>query len=386
MIESPMLLAAVLCANVALSEWLGKLPGLRYMGAALLVIVITAVQANLGLIPTYSPDVAVYEVVFGPVVLLAIFWLLLQVNLREVWRAGAQMIVLFLIGSFGIMLGVFAGMALVGGREAFGDNFVGLAGMFTGTYVGGSVNFNAIALHYRVVDDGILYAGANAVDAAMTTVWMIATVAAPKLLAPVWPRLRSGLKVGEVDGAVAVVQEVEPVRVTDLALLFAMGGAAVWGSGVLADWLKSAAGVALPKVLVLTTIALVVAQLGPVRKLSGYRNLGVFAVYVFLAVIGALCDLSAVAGLGELALKLTLLVCVIYLVHGTILFGGAALLRMDPAAAAVASQAGVGGGGTALALAKSLERPDLAVPGILVASLGTALGTYLGFAVSGWLA
>ena len=52
----------------------------------------------------------------------------------------------------------------------------------------------------------------------------------------------------------------------------------------------------------------------------------------------------------------------------------------------VASQAGVGGSTTALALARSLGRPDLAAPGILVGSLGTALGTYLGFAMAGWLA
>ena len=52
----------------------------------------------------------------------------------------------------------------------------------------------------------------------------------------------------------------------------------------------------------------------------------------------------------------------------------------------VASQAGVGGGTSALALARSLGRPDLTAPGILAGALGTALGTYLGFAVTGWLA
>jgi uncharacterized membrane protein len=73
------------------------------------------------------------------------------------------------------------------------------------------------------------------------------------------------------------------------------------------------------------------------------------------------------------------------LVHGAVLFGAAALLRLDLEVAAVASQAGVGGGTSALALARSLGRPDLTAPAILAGSLGTALGTYLGFAVTGWL-
>ena len=61
------------------------------------------------------------------------------------------------------------------------------------------------------------------------------------------------------------------------------------------------------------------------------------------------------------------------------------LLRLDPALVAVASQANVGGSTSALALARSLGRGDLALPGILVGALGNALGTYLGFLIATWL-
>jgi uncharacterized membrane protein len=56
---------------------------------------------------------------------------------------------------------------------------------------------------------------------------------------------------------------------------------------------------------------------------------------------------------------------------------------IDLAGAAVASQANVGGATSALALAKSLGREDLLVPGILLGSLGTAVGTFLGFVAAG---
>ena len=78
-------------------------------------------------------------------------------------------------------------------------------------------------------------------------------------------------------------------------------------------------------------------------------------------------------------------VSTIVLVHGLIVFGLAALLRLDPVMAAVASQANIGGGTSALALARSLGRADLVLPAVLVGSLGTALGTYLGFLTVAWL-
>ena len=63
----------------------------------------------------------------------------------------------------------------------------------------------------------------------------------------------------------------------------------------------------------------------------------------------------------------------------------AALGKIDPVTASVASQANVGGGTSALALARSLGRSDLVLPAILVGALGNAVGTYLGFLTAGYL-
>lgn len=382
LLTGPLAVAAVLCANVFLSEWLGRRGVLRHLGGALLVIVITAIVANLGLIPTVAPQDAhpVYEGVFGYVAPLSIFWLLLRVDLREVARAGPQMLLLFAVGAASVMTGSVLGMALFDDGRVFGGHAAALGGMYAATYIGGSINFNALALHYRVVEDGLLYAGANAVDAALTTLWMAATVVAPRLLAGRWPlRPLARPSAGALD-AQADPHDREHAGPADLALVAALGAAAV----ALSDALAACSGV--PSTLIVTTLALIAAQVPAVQRLRGYRSLGMFSVYLFLAVIGALCDLRAVAGLGELAARLSGLVLTIFAVHGLALLGAARLLRLDPAAAGVASQACIGGGTTALALARSLGRPDLAAPGILAGSLGTALGTYLGFAVAAWLA
>ena len=102
---------------------------------------------------------------------------------------------------------------------------------------------------------------------------------------------------------------------------------------------------------------------------------------VFLAVIGALCDIAALRASGELAFLILAFAVVLLLIHGLLVFGGTAILKGDAEAASVASQAAVGGGATALVLARSLRRPDLEVPSILVGALGNAVGTYLGIAV-----
>lgn len=371
-------MAAVLAFDVAICEWLDRHTPARHLGTALMVIVLAAIQANLGLIPTYGGnDGGIYDAIFGYVGPLSIFWLLLQVDLRRVLRAGWRMLVLFLIAAAGTMTGAIVGMMVVDGPTAFGDFHGPLAGMFTGTYVGGSLNFNTIAMAYDVRSEAILFAGANAVDASMTTVWMIVCVAIPRLL----DRFSPARAAQTAAALVEVESEQDSVRPVDLAMLFGAGLLAMWVSDELAARSLAAFGREVPSILILTSIALILAQTSFARRFQGGRVLGLFAVYIFLAVIGALCDIEAVVGLGQIALDLTLLVTVIFLIHGAFVFGGAALFKIDFATAAVASQAGVGGGTSALALAKSLGRGDLVLPGILVGSLGTALGTYLGMTV-----
>ena len=119
--SEPLYIVAVLAALVAASEWLARRTALRHLGPALVVIVLTAIVANVGAIPTYSDDVPVYVAVFEQVAPLGIFWLLLQVNLRSVLRAGLPMAALFSIGALGTTAGVLCGMWVIDGRTAFGE-------------------------------------------------------------------------------------------------------------------------------------------------------------------------------------------------------------------------------------------------------------------------
>ncbi len=380
-LTDPVAILAILCLNVVFAEWLVRNTLCRHVGTALLVILVTAAVANLGLIPANAQQAPVYNGIFAYVAPMAIFLPLLQVNLRDVLRAGLPMIGSFLIGSAGTMLGVLAGMWAIDGPQALGEAYRALGGMFVGTYTGGSVNFNAIALHYGIASEGVLYAGSVVVDNILTTFWMVATLALPRVLKGLSNRPSQATATEAISG---VKEDTEKIHPADLALLLALGGGAVWISNRLAEALASA-GLVIPSIILLTTLALILAQFPVVNRLRGCRVLGMLAVYLFLAVIGAFCDLAALRDIGSLGLTLLVFATIAVLIHGLVAFGGGALLGLDWDITAVAFQANVGGATSALALARSLGRSDLVLPGVLVGSLGYGLGTYLGFLTAEFL-
>ncbi|MCH7782128.1 DUF819 family protein [candidate division KSB1 bacterium] len=380
--SNSLLIIAVLCGNIVVSELLVRKTFLRHIGTALLVILVTAVTSNIRLIPTNSLDAPIYDAIFQYIAPLAIFLLLLEVNLRTILKAGTTMLFIFLIGSFGTVAGVVIGMMVINGRENIGELYNGIAGMFTGTYTGGSINFNAIALHYGVARDGLLYTGSVVVDNILTTIWMIVSIAAPKILVKFRPNPVINPNSGSSDPAPSVKDfDTETLDPLMLGVLIGSGLAAIWFAETMAA-LLSAAGIAIPSILILTSIALALAQIPAVNRLKGKKVLGMFAVYLFLSVIGAFCDFGALISIGSLGVTLLILASVTVTVHGLITYAGGALFKIDWDIVSIASQANVGGSTSALALARSLDRGDLILPAILVGSLGYGLGTYLGFMVA----
>lgn len=384
MFDQPLYVLGMLCLSVLLSEWLVRHTILKHVSTALLVIILVAVLANIGLMPSATQSSPVYSGIFAYVAPLSIFFLLLDVNLASIRRAGSAMLILFGIGCIGTMLGVIAGMYLIDGQTHFGALYPAIGGMFTGTYTGGSVNFNAVAIHYQVMEDPLLYAGMTAVDNIITALWMIITLLVPTLM----KRRQAGTTAAEPEANAAATEiserESERVDVLSLSLLLSLGIITLFLSNTLAGWLAGQ-GINIPSILILTTVALILAQVPALHKLSGGHVLGLFSVYLFLAVIGAFCEFAALGQIGALAWRLLALVLTIVIVHGAIMLLAVRLGKQDWDVAAVASQANIGGSSSALALAKSLNRMDLYLPGILVGALGNGVGTYLGFLVAGVL-
>ncbi len=378
MSTNPIFILTILFLNVVIAEWLNGKKFFNHLGTGLLVIIITAIVANLGVIPASTPATPVYENIFAYVAPISIFLMLLNINLNSLKKAGKPMLLMFLIGSFATMIGALIAMWAVNGKSTIGTFYYALGGMYTGTYIGGSMNFNAVALHYGVSQQGGLFSAATVADNIITAVWVIATLTLPKILQKQFPRTQL-IKVegeSEVDTD-KFMSDVESVRPFDIAFLLFMSLSGI----LLASWLNKLIP-QIPNILWLTTIALILAQIPLVNRLKGHKLLGLLGVYLFLAVIGAYCDVPALLKDGQLAIILMAFVTILVTVHGLITFGLGALLKIDWDIVSIASQANVGGSTSAMALSRSLNRGDLTLPGILVGALGNATGTYWGILIA----
>jgi len=381
MIGEPLYALAVLALLVAFSEWLCRRRAFRQIGSALVVILAAALLANLGLIPSSSNAPPLYDGIFGYLAPLAIFFLLLDVRLKDLRHAGLPMLLLFGLGAASTIAGTLVGYRLIAPSAHGIEKAYAVAGMFTGTYIGGSVNLNAVALHYGVTKDGTLFAAINAADNVITTLWIVATLLLPRLLQRWFPRARTEAAAATPTApAPGLLESKEAIDVLDLSLLLALGTLSLFVAQLCSSYLP-----ALPAVLVLTTIALVLAQVPAVQKLRGAKTLGYFAVLLFLAVIGAYCDLGALIANGSVAVMLLEWVTIIVGIHALLLFVIGGLFRQDWAMISIASNANIGGATSAGVLATALGRDELRLPGILIGSVGNAIGTYAGILVAEWL-
>ncbi|MEJ2004943.1 MAG: DUF819 family protein [Cyclobacteriaceae bacterium] len=370
-IQQGIYILTVLAAVIFVSEWLQRHKFFRYFSAALLVIIFTAILANIGMLPAGGHPV--YSGIFDYIAPASIFVLLLDVNLGELRKVGLPMIFLFLLGTLATMLGVFTATRFIHDGPIFSGLYAPLAGMFAGTYTGGSLNFNAVALHYDVMENGLVFASAIAVDNIITAVWMFVTISIPVIF-----KQKRNIAHPSANSAGEEQQDSERVGLKDLSVLILLTFFGLWFS----EWLTlelASIGITVPSILIITTIALILAQFKPVSRLPGTRVIGSWLIYLFLAVIGAFCDLSALYNAGELAMVLFLYVTVIIAVHGVCLFLAGRFIFKDWDLVAIASQANIGGSTTAMALAQNFNRHELVLPAIIIGSLGNALGTYVGF-------
>jgi uncharacterized membrane protein len=377
--SDPIYLLAVLGAIAAIAEWLGRRPAGSWLGGAIITLILGILLANAGVIPTITNAPPLYGYLVSVGAPVAIFLLLLDVHLGALKRAGLPMLAAFGIGSAGTIIGVLTAFWLTDADAWLGRFAAPVGGMYAATYIGGSPNLTAVALHFRVTDEPALFAGVNVADGIVGTLWLAALVMVVRLLQRLCV---TGPE--PVSPDTPEPPDVRPVTVIGVGALLALAFASFWISQQLSDWTADR-GVRVPAILIVTTLALLMAHVPAVQRLGGARTLGLFAAYLFIAVIGASCDFEALQGLGRNGGLLVLFVAIVLLVHGLVQFGVGRLLRLSPETLAIASSANVGGTLTILPIARGLRRMDLLLPGILVGSLGNAIGTYAGFLMVWWL-
>lgn len=400
MIEAPLSLATVIAAATGLAFWLDyRFEAVGKVGASMLAIIFGTVLSNVGLVPVSSP---VYGAIGGVVTSLAIAWLLLSVDLRDLRKAGPRMIGAFGIAVTGTALGAMVGALIY--QDRFGDNTWRLAGTLTGTYSGGSVNFVSVGRAFEIPD--VLFAGATAADNMATGIWLAVTLMLPVWLGRFYPAPASaghspasdpgsveargedgdapGDRSPQGGGAAATTGQSERhahhpyfahvgMSALQIANLMAVGLLLVFTS----EWLGGLVP-GVPAILWLTTLALILGHTPLYREAPGALQMGSVALHFFFVLIGILSRFSEIVTVGIEVFFFTLIVVG---VHGVVVYGAGKLFRLDIATLSVASQAAVGGPSSALAVAISREWRHLVLPAVIVGLLGYAVGTYLGLGV-----
>lgn len=369
MINAPLAVFFFLALAVVLSLWLesnNKI--LKKLGSGALCILIGMLLSNIGFLPG---DSEAYNFLMSSGVSAGIVLILLGVDISSIKKAGPEMLKAFSVGAIGSALGS-ALMALLLYRS-IGEETWKLAGQFTGTYVGGGMNFAALGAALETSSD--LYSAAVAADVSLTAFWLIVCLAVPVLLGK---KSNHVVEAGESPETFTLEQALfkskTSIHIIEIAALLSITFGAMWISG----WLASAVPI-FPQILWLTTIALLLAQVPVIHKLSGSAMLGNFLLLLFLASNGANSVIARILEVGPSVFYYALGTIA---VHGIVIFGLGSLLKIDAATLAIASQANIGGSSSAMALASARGYVDKILPGVAVGLLGYAAGNYLGLGIA----
>ncbi|MDJ0921684.1 MAG: DUF819 family protein [Henriciella sp.] len=357
---------------LAFSFWLTRYKAAAWLSPPVVALILTAIFVNIGLMPKGGTS-AVYDFVFGPGLMAAIFLLMLQVDMSVFRRAGPAMGMMFVIGTVAVAIGVMLTLLVPYISSTLGEDYPTLAGMYGATYTGGSVNFNSVAAIKDISRDDGLFAVAVGVDNLMGSTAIAFSILIAPFLARWWKN---------PDALHAPTHEDVPDTVSATPLDLAIAGVAATAAIILAQVLNDLIPQIHP-VLWLTTIALIAAQTPLGRLGLKLEPIAIVALYLFIAAIGTDVSYPAIMGQLDIAFAAIVLVAIVMLVHYLAIFTlGKRVSGGDAALVMVASQANIGGPPTALAVADALGRKDLRIPGVAAGLLGYATGTYLGVTLS----
>ncbi|MEM6802489.1 MAG: DUF819 family protein, partial [Bacteroidota bacterium] len=307
---------------------------------------------------------------------LAIPLLLFNVQLKRIVNDTGRLLVPFLIGALGVALGAIIAASLLD----FGEDGHKLMGAFIGTYTGGSVNFMAVSKSLEFLESP-LFVSTITVDNVFTNFYIVLLFLLP------------GIKVFAAYFGEYVEEnerkEIAQNRGLDMSLLMEQIALSLLLSSAivaLSEWIAPELVKLLQteidlSILLITIIIILLVNIFPSffdRLAEVAFNIGMFMLYVFLAVIGASSNLlqlfSSIPGIIAFA-------SIILLVHLLVSLIAGKLLKISLKEIMIASAANVAGPSVVAPMAVSFGIPKAITPGILIGLLGYVIGTFLGIGI-----
>lgn len=388
-------LLAIMCFGVFIAIWMEqKYQWASKISGAIIALVVAMVLANVGVIPTSC--VLYDDIVWGVVVPVAIPMLLLQCNLKRIWNETGKMLAIFVIGAAGTTVGAF--LAYFALSSVYGDaaNLAKVTSMMTGSYIGGSVNFAAMATQFVAGED--IIAAATVADNLLMAAYffVLIAIAGSKFFRnrfnhPLIDEVEAGSSKGTTQTQAAAFWSRKDISLKDIAENMAYAVVVVFVARLIADLFGriEITGIITnfivrflgSQYLWITTISVIVATFAAekVESLHGSQEIGTYFIYMFLFVIGVPANIYTVITKSPLFLALTTIMVTVNMLF---CFLGAKLLKFNLEDAIIASNANIGGPTTAAGMAISQGWANLVGPAMLIGTLGYILGNYMGTIVA----
>ena len=395
--ENTWVLMSVMMAAVAASIYLEQ----RYVWAsritgAVIALVIALVLVNVGIIPSAAPIYG--DVVWGYFVPLAIPLLLLQTNIRKIWRETGQLLAIFLIGSFGTIAGAVIGCALLQNSV---EGLPRVAAMMTGSYIGGGVNFTALADAFKI--SGTLVSSTIIADNLNMAIYFLLLLG---LAGNVFVRRFYGHPlIDEVEGKgmseegrtlAAAYWGRKDVSLRDITMCIsytivvvtiskATGGAFASLLPPDGGWPARMCSVFLGSQYVwITLISVIFASVfeKQANSMHGAQEIGTLFIYMFFFIIGVPASIMEILMHAPLLFVFCLIMVILNMLF---CFIGGKILNFPLEDILIASNANIGGPTTAAGMAISQGWTRLVGPAMLVGTFGYAIGTYIGIIVGSML-
>jgi len=325
--------------------------------------------SNFNILPFSAPA---YGFVGGTLVPLAIPLLLFKADLRRIFRESGMVMVTFGIASVATIIGAVLGFYLFD----LGEIGPKVAGVYTGGYIGGAVNFLAVSEAVGMTDTE--FATAISASSIVSIIALMMLIAIPSISWIVGKIPSSMLDEISDDEKIEMSHsDVPAFRLTHITGAIALSFAICAAARMIGGWLD----ISNYYILLITVLTLVVANVLPklMDSLEGEFELGMLFMYVFFAMVGAGTDVSQFLGS---AFILFVFGMTIILVHLSLVMLAARFLKIDLAEAVVASGAALVGPTVTAAIAISKGWRTLVTPAIMCGIFGYAIATFIGVAVT----
>ncbi|EGT3797325.1 DUF819 family protein [Clostridioides difficile] len=372
--SNPGSILAVMTSMIALGFYLQRYKGIKSLGPALTIIIMGIILSNLKVVPVSTE---LYGTISTYAIPVSMTIMLMSVDLKEMTKLSREPLIAIFVAVLTVSIMAFLfGLVFA---EKISEGWK-VAGMFVGTYTGGSANLTAIGTGLNVSRQTL--AAANAADYVIGVPTLIFMFALPAILKnskkfkKLWPYHVEESELEDCQNE--EFMESKEWSIKDIAWMLAIGFVVTEVSTILAGYFNSSFSSA-ARILLVTTISIIIAQLKPVKKLKGNLDLGLFVALFFLCTIGFSVDIKEFLGS---TFTITLYCFSIIFASFVFHLGITRLLKIKYQYVILSIVGAIADGPTSALVAASAKWNSLVSVAVVMGVIGGVLGNYAGISVA----